>query len=63
MPAGFGGMMGGMPGNMHFSFSTNGKGGGMDAARAEAMFAQFFGGGAGGGMGMHSLATTTRLPV
>lgn len=44
---------GGVPGNMHFSFSTNG-GGSMDAMRAQEIFAQFFGsgGGLGGGMMM-----------
>lgn len=52
-----GGFAGGMPGGVSFSFSGNG--GGMDAARAEALFQQFFGGaglgmmgGGGGGMRM-----------
>lgn len=51
MPPGFGGIPGG-GGNVRYAFSTNG-GGGMDAARAEAMFASLFGGGGlGGGVRM-----------
>jgi len=48
-----GGQPGFGPGGVSFSFS--GDGGGMDAARAEEMFAQFFGAmGGGGGMRMKS---------
>ena len=61
MPPGAGGFPGGgaggfgargFPGGVHFSFSSSGMGGGggMDAARAQQMFAQFFGGGGLGGM-------------
>jgi len=45
MPAS--GVPAGFPGGVHFSFSTNG-GGGMDAARAQALFESLFSGGIGG---------------
>jgi curved DNA-binding protein CbpA len=49
-PGAFGGP-GGMPGGVHFSFSSGSGGGGMDAARAQEIFAQFFGNGSLGGLG------------
>jgi len=48
-----GASMPGMPGNVHFSFSSGpGMGGGMDAARAQELFSQIFGshGGLAGGL-------------
>lgn len=52
-PGGGMGGMAGMPGfgGVHFSFSGPGGGGGMDAARAEAMFSQFFAKGGGSPFG------------